>query len=74
MVVYYEKSIVYVFYLGKYIYIEASFKKPNQSAILRSPPIRPTLGAVCFKFAYHMHGAHVNALYIYKLANGRRTR
>ncbi|XP_057298293.1 MAM and LDL-receptor class A domain-containing protein 2-like isoform X2 [Hydractinia symbiolongicarpus] len=60
---------------GQYIYLEASFPRvANDTAVLRSPAIRPTVGFVCFSFYYHMHGAHVNSLYIYKIINGRRTR
>lgn len=67
--------IVNLLLLGQYIYLEASFPRvANDTAVLRSPAIRPTMGFVCFSFYYHMHGAHVNSLYIYKIINGRRTR
>lgn len=61
--------------LGTYAFIEASFpRKPNDYAVLRSPPIKPTSGGVCFKFAYHMHGAHVGTLNIYKVQGTSRTK
>ncbi|XP_047128245.1 MAM and LDL-receptor class A domain-containing protein 1 isoform X1 [Hydra vulgaris] len=60
---------------GTYAYIEASYpRKPNDTAVLRSPPIRATLGAVCFSFYFHMHGADINALNVYSVYNGVRTK
>ena len=66
---------IFVLFVGKYAFIEASWpRKPNDTAVLRSPPIRPTLGAVCFSFYYHMHGSDINLLNVYSVFNGVRTK
>ena len=57
------------------MFIEASYpRKENDTAVLRSPSIRPPSNGVCFKFAYHMHGPHVGTLNIYRVINGRKVR
>jgi len=72
--IYFLICYFFLFNSGQYAFIEASYpRKPNDTAVLRSPSIRPLTGGVCFKFSYHMHGAHVGTLNIYRvIGNSRR--
>ena len=48
------------------MYIETSWQYPNDTAVLVSAMVPPTIGKpnnmVCLQFWYHMYGQHVNAL------------
>eukprot|EP00794_Sanderia_malayensis_P017044 gene17044-18759_t len=59
---------------GHYLYIETSSpRRANDTAVLESPPIRPSRRIVCLQFYYHMHGPHVNQLNVYQMTSvGRR--
>lgn len=50
--------------IGKYIYIEASDRKPGEKAIIHSESI---VGgqSVCVNFWYHMDGADIGSLNVY---------
>ena len=57
---------------GRYIYLETSSRKPNDTARLISTDIPATgdTGGKCLTFWYHMYGPHVNSLNIYVLIGG----
>eukprot|EP00795_Rhopilema_esculentum_P012712 gene12712-3431_t len=60
---------------GHYIYIETSSPRiANDTAVIESPPIKPSRSIVCLQFWYHMHGAHVNQLNVYKQSGSRFVR
>ena len=53
-------------FTGRYVYIEASGKRPRQSARLISPVILvSSLSTKCLSFWYHMYGPHVGSLNVY---------
>ena len=60
--------------LGYYIYIDTSYSRENDKAVLRSPDIQPSVGSICFMFAYHMYGVDINTLNIYSVIGTKRHR
>ncbi|XP_078334103.1 MAM and LDL-receptor class A domain-containing protein 1-like [Crassostrea virginica] len=52
---------------GYYVYIEASSRRQNESAQIRSPQISPSTGSntLCLTFWYSMFGANIGALNLY---------
>lgn len=64
------KLILPSYYLGHYIYIEASGQRPNASAAFVSPTFTTT-GPTCVTFWYHMYGYHVNRLGVYLQSTGK---
>lgn len=56
---------MYYYFLGSYVYIEASSpRRPGQKARLFSPSQPATTGA-CATFFYHMYGADMGILNVY---------
>lgn len=62
------------YYVGYYAYIETSYKKANDTAVLMSPLINFPAGAdrVCVRFWYHMYGQHVGSFKVYYVASGNK--
>ncbi|WAR02785.1 MLRP2-like protein [Mya arenaria] len=50
---------------GHYIYIEASGRRPNDTARILSQSVSLTTGGKCLKFWYHMYGSDIYKLNIY---------
>ena len=59
------------------MYIETSWpRQPNDKAWLQSGMVKATSGTSgrCLKFWYHMWGAHVNRLNVYRQIGNTKTR
>ncbi|XP_035827621.1 MAM and LDL-receptor class A domain-containing protein 1-like [Aplysia californica] len=52
-------------YSGHFLYIEASNRSPNDTAVLSSPQIRLSTTS-CLSFYYHMYGSTMGTLQVYK--------
>lgn len=52
---------------GYYVYIEASSRRQNESAQIKSPQVSPSTGSNtrCLTFWYSMFGANIGALNLY---------
>ena len=52
--------------VGRYIYIEALYRKVNDTARISSPVISVSGSSTkCLKFWYHMYGPHIGTLNVY---------
>lgn len=54
-----------IFFLGYYVYIEASKQIENDSARLVSPIYAKMENGFCFQFYYHMYGEAIGSLNVY---------
>lgn len=60
-----QKSLPYLFLGGYYIYTEASNRRQNESAQIKSPTVSPTPGGSCLTFWYSMFGPNIGSLNLY---------
>ena len=57
---YYYRSLYYI--TGGYMYVEATYGKKNDTAILTSP-VEAHAYPACLTFYYHMFGEHIGTLF-----------
>ncbi|XP_013402242.2 MAM and LDL-receptor class A domain-containing protein 1-like, partial [Lingula anatina] len=57
---------------GNYLFIETSGKAINDSALITSPNLNVT-GTICVSFWYHMYGADMGSLKVYRDRGGVRS-
>lgn len=54
-----------IIWIGNYVYIEASGRRPNDTARFVSPQMSIDSTGSCIKFWYNMYGSDINQLNLY---------
>ena len=57
--------LCFLSYLGHYIYIEATYRHPNDTARIISQSLQLGTTGKCLKFWYHMYGSDIYLLNMY---------